>query len=147
MPQGRGAASQNWKGGRYTDPRGYVRLNLPAHPNADAQGHVYEHVFIVAQLRGRPVPAGAVVHHVNEDPSDNRPSNFVLCDSPSYHRLLHARMKARAACGNPSWRRCGYCGKWDDPKAMYHHPAGAYRHRSCYNEHCRARYLLKGRAA
>ena len=78
-------------------------------------------------LSSLPLPKGAVVHHVNENPSDNSPTNLVVCPNQSYHILLHVRMRAIAACGNPNWRPCSRCTRYDDIENMkfrrrqYHH--------------------------
>src|SRR4051812_28111249 len=43
-----GANNNNWKGGRGCTKDGYVRLNLPAHPNATKHGRVLEHVKVMS---------------------------------------------------------------------------------------------------
>lgn len=57
---------------------------------------VYEHIYLAEKALGKPLPKGAVVHHVNECPWDNTPSNLVVCPDQSYHRLLHQRAKLLA---------------------------------------------------
>lgn len=42
---------------------------------------------------GKPLPPGAVVHHADGSKNDNAP--LVICQNENYHRLLHARMRAR----------------------------------------------------
>jgi HNH endonuclease len=49
---------------------------------------------------GRPLPAGAVVHHADGSRSDTAP--LVICQDDIYHRLLHSRMRIVAAGGNPN---------------------------------------------
>ncbi len=66
---------------------GYVDLHVDGR-------RVYEHVLVAERALGRLLPKGARVHHVNENKSDNRPENLVICPDEAYHRLLHVRMKA-----------------------------------------------------
>lgn len=55
----------------------------------------YEHIVVAERALGKPLPNGAVVHHVNLDTHDNRPCNLVICPDEAYHRLLHKRMRER----------------------------------------------------
>jgi hypothetical protein len=51
---------------------------------------VYEHIFLAEKALGKPLPPGAVVHHMNSIPDDNyTPFNLVICPSQDYHLLLH----------------------------------------------------------
>jgi HNH endonuclease len=53
-----------------------------------------EHVVLAEKALGRPLPKGAVVHHMNEIPDDNfTPFNLVICPDQEYHFLLHKRAK------------------------------------------------------
>jgi hypothetical protein len=73
-----------------------------------------QHVVIAeAAHGGKPLPAKAMVHHVNGDPGDNRPENLVICPDQAYHKLLHVRTAAMDACGNPNWRSCRFCKRYD----------------------------------
>src|SRR5438876_9285777 len=45
---------------------------------------------------GKPLPPGAEVHHPDEDPW-NPNARLVICESASYHKLLHIRMRIQAA--------------------------------------------------
>lgn len=75
--------------------------------------HVFEHVLIAERALGKPLPPGACVHHVDENPANNNPLNLVICPDQAYHSLLHVRARALAACGNADWRKCKRCGKYD----------------------------------
>lgn len=105
---------------------GYVKLSASRRS---------QHLEIAEAALGKPLPPGAEVHHVNEIKSDNRAENLVICPSREYHALLHARMRAMDACGNPSFRKCELCGEWDSPDQMYQRKSKAGQwHRACGNK-------------
>ena len=79
----------NWQGGRTIDPRGYVLVKRPDHPNADVRGYVYEHRLVVEASIGRYLSKEEQVHHINENPSDNRAENLVHCLSLAEHKMRH----------------------------------------------------------
>jgi hypothetical protein len=90
------------------------------------------------------------VHHVNGVRTDNRNSNLVLCNDAAYHKLLHRRAHALAACGHAGWRICRHCREWDAPENLYVHPRGKYaNHRACARAVERLRYAegRRGRRA
>jgi hypothetical protein len=135
MPgQKRGPEHTGWKGGRTRRPKGYIMIQREGFPEDGGPRYVAEHVLVAERVLGKPLPAGAVVHHVNEDKADNRPANLVICPDHQYHMLLHQRMKARDACGNPNWRKCQFCKQYDDPERLCVQP------RKVFHKSCRAAY-------
>ena len=99
------------------------------------RGRRREHVIIAERALGKPLPAGAHVHHVDGDKHNNDPRNLVVCQDVAYHRHLHTRQRAKASCGNADWWQCVYCRKWDAPEAMATvgtRPSVHY-HRTCGN--------------
>ena len=110
----RGKFHQNWKGGRTVVAGGYISVRFPGHPKAH-KTHVYEHVLIAERALGRVIPDGVEIHHVNEDKGDNRGCNLVICENRRYHGLLHKRMEAYRATGNPNSLKCAHCGVWGLP--------------------------------
>lgn len=59
---------------------------------------------------GKALPSRAQVHHADGSRSDDAP--LVICQDAGYHKLLHARMRVKAAGGNPNTDAvCGRCGR------------------------------------
>lgn len=104
---------------------GYIIMNIDKRPRL-------VHRFIAEQALGKPLPEGVEIHHVNENRSDNRSENLVICPDKAYHKLLHRRQAAYDACGNPNYRKCCYCKQHDDPANMYLATSTAW-HRACAN--------------
>lgn len=110
---------------------GYVRLQA-------GKVKKVEHLRIAEAVLGRPLPIGAVVHHVNGDKSDNRKTNLVICQDQRYHLLLHTRMASIEATGNPDARKCWICRTYDEQKNLVTHRRAHY-HRECDREYQRIR--------
>lgn len=47
---------------------------------------------VAAICLGQPLPKGWVIHHLNENPRDNRPENLILFRSPADHSTYHVRL-------------------------------------------------------
>lgn len=95
---------------------GYMALGYVGHQIDGVRK--FDHVRIAEKALGRELPVGAVVHHANGDRLDNRNENLVICPDRKYHNFLHMRIDAMEACGNPNWRKCRHCQKYDDPSAL-----------------------------
>ena len=127
-------------------PNGTGNVNAGGYIDGMKHGRrEYEHVAVAEKALGKPLPKGACVHHHNEDRADNRNCNLVICPDEAYHRLLHIRMKALAACGNAGWRKCNICKIYDDPESLKISRRGTaqrinVRHAECERSRGRARY-------
>ena len=80
-----GAEHPGWKGGRTVDKAGYILLYSPDHPSCNSNGYVREHRIVCERVLGRPLLQTEVVHHKNDDPTDNRPENLQVYDSNADH--------------------------------------------------------------
>ena len=95
---------------RYMTDAGYILLRKRGHPNADCNGRIPEHRFLMSEYLGRPLLKSEIVHHLNGQRDDNRLENLVLL-SKSDHQRLHetgtdrkermatAAKKVRDLCG------------------------------------------------
>jgi hypothetical protein len=90
--------SWHWKGGRAVAENGYVRVYLPEHPAAQANGYVGEHHLVAEQELGRPLRPDEAIHHLNKVPYDNDPKNIIVLASHKDHAKLHAWLR-RSATG------------------------------------------------
>lgn len=67
-----------------------------------------EHVIRAENALGKPLPKGAVVHHLDGTKSPDAP--LVICQDAGYHSHLHARMRVITAGGDPNTQKvCSGC--------------------------------------
>lgn len=120
---------------KHKDGEGYI--NQDGYRIMETNGtRKREHVAIIEQALGHPIPKKAETHHVDGKRSHNVNSNLVLCNSRAYHMLLEIRTRAYRACGHAGWRKCQYCQQYDKQENMYAHPSESrFRHRACFNEY------------
>jgi hypothetical protein len=130
-----------FNGGKATHSKGYILIKRPDHPRADKRGYVLEHILIVERILGKPLPPNACIHHINENPADNRPKNLIVCPDNTYHKLVHQRLRALKSCGYAYWRKCKFCGQYDDPKNLY---IGRNNENVIHRE-CRRKYYADNR--
>lgn len=80
-----GERNSQWKGGKTPTMHYYRRQS-------------YE---VAAICLGRPLPQGQIIHHVDENPRNNDPSNLVLFSSPSDHTKFHQLLLRLQRTGQP----------------------------------------------
>lgn len=98
----------------------YRRVAAHGHPRANRHGMVREHLLVAERALGKPLPPKAVVHHVDEDKSNNRNGNLVICQDHTYHLLLHTRARIVRAGGNPNTQTmCTMCRRPRDRSEFY----------------------------
>lgn len=86
-----GVKNHNWKGGQALSTEGYILTHQRGHPNANKQGYIYEHRYVMEQHLGRYLETWEVVHHKNKIKTDNRISNLELM-TKGKHNSLHFKM-------------------------------------------------------
>ena len=59
------------------------------------------YTHIAERILGRPLPIDAIVHHVDEDRTNNSPSNLVILENRAEHAALHQRLRVLQAGGRP----------------------------------------------
>lgn len=137
-------------GGKYVGARslmsaGYVEIRVPVE-GTHKMRKVLEHVAVAEKAIGRRLPKGARVHHVDGNKTNNASTNLVVCPNEEYHRLLHIRADALAACGNANYRRCKFCDTYDEPQNLKAYRSGLgvlFHHRLCYNAYQAQRYRAR----
>lgn len=77
-----------WKGGRAEAASGYILIRH------NTRKYVPEHRFLMEQLLGRKLTSNEVVHHINENKSDNRLENLQVL-SRAEHASHHHKGKPK----------------------------------------------------
>lgn len=81
-----------WNGGVSYKANGYKLLYKPTHPNRDKRGYIMEHRFIMSEHLKRPLNKQEVVHHIDQDITNNDIRNLQLFKNKSSHRKHHASL-------------------------------------------------------
>lgn len=91
-PVRRRGRSRNHTYKRMLATNGYVQVWVgKGHRLADSKGCAYEHRVVAEQKLGRQLRPGEVVHHINEDRTDNRPENLEVFPSHAEHNARHRK--------------------------------------------------------
>jgi len=79
--------------GYITTHNGYLAVQAPNHPYCDAKGYVRKHRLVMEAHLGRILDPSELVHHINENKTDNRIENLELTNASehcSHHNpVLH----------------------------------------------------------
>ena len=70
--ENRGENHWRWKGGEYKHNRGYIMALAHDHPYATKEGYILKHRLVYEKAHNITLLPSAVIHHINEDKTDNR---------------------------------------------------------------------------
>ena len=87
------AVSLNHKKRTMMSSRGYRLIYMPEHERADKHGYVFEHIVVWEEEHNEKLPDGYVIHHINHNKTDNRPSNLQKLSIPEHVKLHHSGAK------------------------------------------------------
>jgi len=122
-------------------PRGTGTINGGYHTTITAGIKKSSHREIAENALGKPLPNGAIVHHVDGNSLNNKNDNLVICKDQAYHLLIHARARAINSCGNPEYRPCALCKKYDSIESMKSVKRSGRENQSYYyHSKCHAEY-------
>lgn len=83
----------HWQGGKRITNQGYIEIKSPEHPFRNKQGYVPKHRLVAEKQLGRFLTKDEVIHHINENPKDNRISNLYLFGKRWQHCVYHRFVK------------------------------------------------------
>lgn len=79
-----GKSNPNWKGGKSINSSGYVVIRIDGKKKL-------EHVHLMEKKIGRRLSRNEVVHHKNDDKTDNRLQNLELLTISAHMKLHHPK--------------------------------------------------------
>src|SRR3990167_9953262 len=104
----------------------------------DGYVHFYgkEHILIAESVLGKPLPAGAEVHHFDGNRANNENTNLVICKNRLYHDLLERRQRIVRFGGNPDTDKI--CSKCQTSKLLseFHHDKARHDNQAVYCKSC-----------
>lgn len=100
--------SAEWEKGGIRRSNGRVYIYCPSHPSASRDGYIPRSHFVWEAHHG-PLPAGFIIHHRNEDPSDDRIENLQALTDEEHKRLHSLKMMRTVAGRFKKGFKCRYC--------------------------------------
>ena len=82
-----------WKGGHIKTSCGYILVHDPLNIMKDKRGYVLQHRLVMATKLGRPLLRSEVVHHIDENRSNNDINNLILFKNNAAHIAHHRQTR------------------------------------------------------
>lgn len=104
-----------WKGGKYIDEHGYIRIWL------GNKKWRYEHRLIMEKKINRPILRKEIVHHINGIKTDNRIENLELMSIKKHISEYHPHKRYSGAiitcviCGKQKYRKMSHIKRVKKP--------------------------------
>lgn len=90
-----GSSSGKWNTGQIRSSHGYVKIRVgQEHPLADPNGYAYEHLLVWVSAGNAAPGPDEIIHHKNEDKTDNRIQNLQLLTRVN-HAIHHDAERGR----------------------------------------------------
>lgn len=77
----------------YITKEGYRQVYKPNSPEARSNGYAPEHRVRAMKKLGRPLRDGEVVHHIDGNKLNNRPSNLKVMSQEQHWRVHHSKKR------------------------------------------------------
>jgi endogenous inhibitor of DNA gyrase (YacG/DUF329 family) len=86
-----GNKNSNWKGGKVKFSNGRLYIFVPEHPHNIGGGYVAEYRLIAEEKLNRYLTKKEVIHHIDNDCTNNNPENLYLFSCNSEHSKYHGK--------------------------------------------------------
>lgn len=96
---------------------GYEEVYIPEHPAARKNGCVLKQRIVAEEKLGRYLKPEEVVHHKDNDKTNNHPDNLMVFRDQISHARFHSKLYSQLVCTCgvytclPIFRTCSFCGK------------------------------------
>jgi len=81
-----------WGGGKVKNSDGHMQIRMPSHPHAFINGYVFEHRIVMEKHLNRYLDPREVVHHNDNNKTNNAIGNLTLFKDNSEHMKYHQRV-------------------------------------------------------
>ena len=83
-----GSRIGRWNNEKMISAEGYVKIRVGvSHPLADPNGYTYEHKLVIVSAYGIEALEGKIIHHKNDDKTDNRIENLQLVSGDRHTQI------------------------------------------------------------